>query len=187
MIPKKPFYKKAWFWVVLVLVLGGIGSALGDDEPKKVPEPDQSDSGNSKEETPKEETPKEESKDFAVGDLIEGKGYTFKINSVREQEPTDFVKPNEGEKLFVLDITLENKSDEEMAVSSLMSFQLKDSDGRSKDYILNIEQDGQLDGSVLAGEKMSGEITYSVAADGDLYMYYTNEVFTGKPLKVKVR
>ena len=28
---KKPLYKKWWFWVIVVFVLGGIGNAVGDD------------------------------------------------------------------------------------------------------------------------------------------------------------
>lgn len=29
---KKPFYKKIWFWVIVVIVVGGIGGALGGED-----------------------------------------------------------------------------------------------------------------------------------------------------------
>lgn len=35
---KKPFYKKFWFWIIIVIVIGGIGSMGGEEEatePKK--------------------------------------------------------------------------------------------------------------------------------------------------------
>ena len=31
---KKPFYKKIWFWVVVVIVLGIAGSGLGKEDKK---------------------------------------------------------------------------------------------------------------------------------------------------------
>lgn len=34
---KKPLYKKWWFWVIVVLVLGAIGAGLSDDEPSEQP------------------------------------------------------------------------------------------------------------------------------------------------------
>lgn len=33
---KKPIYKKWWFWVIVILVIGAIGSSMGDEEAEKV-------------------------------------------------------------------------------------------------------------------------------------------------------
>lgn len=73
---KKPFYKKVWFWVVVVLVVGAIGGGMGEDgaetesestatkqTSKKAVEPTEKESSKTKEseteESKKDDVPKE--------------------------------------------------------------------------------------------------------------------------------
>ncbi|GCF92982.1 hypothetical protein NRIC_08730 [Enterococcus florum] len=37
---KKPFYKKIWFWIVVILLIGGVGSGLTEEDTAKDTEPD---------------------------------------------------------------------------------------------------------------------------------------------------
>lgn len=168
-------------WLVFLMVFLLILTGCSDDD---------SDTPGDKNETPseKEDKPKEDNtkKVYKVGDLIEEKNFSIKVNSAEVTDGHDFMTSDDGDKFIILDITIENKSDEEMNISSLLSFTLKDEDGRDQDYALNIEQKGQLDGTILGDEKMTGQITFEVPKEGKLTLYFTNDLF-GKPLKIEVR
>lgn len=180
---KKPIYKKWWFWVIVLVILGGIGSQLGDKEPKKTGEVSDPKSG--------EVVDNKKPSEFKVGDIIEKeKLYKVSVNKVtyKASDSSEFVKATEGKELVYLDLTIENLSDEEMAISSMMSFELKDSDGRKQDYKLVTDLNGQLDGKVLQGEKMSGEIVYEVEKEKPINFYMTlGNIFTESPIKVVIR
>lgn len=73
---KKPIYKKWWFYLVLILVVGAIGGALGDDEPtQKNDTPETSD---------KEEKPKEEPTVYRLNEAISYKDFDITLGNQRE-------------------------------------------------------------------------------------------------------
>ncbi len=63
---EKPFYKKAWFWIVVVVIIA-IGSQY--KQPEKVGENKNSGSNGSSQ-TQKGDSKKEEKTEFNVGDII---------------------------------------------------------------------------------------------------------------------
>lgn len=94
---KKPIYKKWWFYVVLVLVIGGIGGALGDDTPKSGGQADTSGS--------KEEKPKEDKSEFALGEVISYKDFDLVISDMRE------VSGITGDKYTIFNVSVTSKKD----------------------------------------------------------------------------
>ena len=163
----KPLYKKAWFWVVLFFVVGGIGAAMGGDE-----------------EPVAEEKPVKT--EFGIGDVITHDNYTFVVNGVRELEPNQFAPVSEGKIIIAVDATFENLKDKDAHITALNNI-LKDSDGRSQDVYFFGDTDGGLGGTILSGDKLSGESAFQVAPEGDLFFYFSTDVVGGDKLKVRVR
>lgn len=143
--------------------------------------------GCASDDTPPSEEKPSTPKEVGVNDTVEVKDYNFTVNGVRTTDGDSLSKAEEGKQWIFIDVTIENKSTEELAVSSLLSFKLKDGDGRDQDFVFTIDLDGQMDGSVLAGEKMSGEVAFSVAPEGELNLYYSKDLLDSSPTKVKVR
>lgn len=151
------FMKHKIITVILALViLGGIGSAIGGgkDQPSKVGE---STSTSSK--PASKDTKKNEPKIFKVGDVVQLKNYKITVNKVYNVPGTDIAKPKDGNEFIAIDCTIENISQEEQAVSSMLMFKVVDKDGRACEYSLmgqTAANAGQLDGKVGAGRKLSG-------------------------------
>ena len=126
-------------------------------------------------------------KEYVVGNVQEDSGISIKVNSTRVSQGNEYFKPEQGKVFFIIDITLENKTDEEVSISSLLSFELKDADGRDQEISIFADLNGSLDGKILPNEKMTGEIAYETSAEGKLYLYFTASLFSGKTLKFTVR
>jgi len=123
-----------------------------------------------------EETPKTEI--FEIGDTIKMGNLQFKVNSVRTSEGDEFFKPDEGNVYLFVDITIENISNEEENISSLLMFKIVDKDGRSYDIALSGEAKGSVDGSLGAGRKMTGELSFEVPEDiKDFELEINPEIF----------
>ena len=73
---------------------------------------------------------------------MEDRGIRTTLNAVRTLPATDLDQPIESpDNLFVAtDLTFENTSDENVAVSSLLEFVLKDEDGYSASQTIHTEQ-----------------------------------------------
>lgn len=103
---------------------------------------------------------------FAVGDVVEVKGHTIVLNEITWKG--DVLQAN---------FTIENQGNAEVAVSSMVSFYARQRDGSSLEQ--NIFDCGSsLDGKVLPGDKLRGDICWSGARAGDgIKVYYKAELF----------
>lgn len=113
---------------------------------------------------------------LGVGDTAEGPGFTITLNSVRSSEEDSFSGPD-NDFYLILDMTIENTSDEEASVSSLASFDLKGSDlyQYSVGYFADVK--GDLDGSIPAGSKLRGEVAFDVPALSFYEFTYKHDFF----------
>ena len=83
---------------------------------------------------------------YKVGDVIKVDDYTITLDSAEVQ----------GSKL-IANFTIDNTSGaKEQVISSIISFSAKDTDGNKLDYTLC--DASQLDGKVLAGDKLKGSL-----------------------------
>lgn len=126
---------------------------------------------------------KEEKKDYTIGETASVDDIKITVNSTRND--AGIFAPEEGTVYFVLDITLENTGDEDFTSSSMMSFKLKDADGREQDLSIGANLNGSMDTDVPAGEKASGEIAFETAPEGQLVLTYTPGF--GDKVKINVR
>ena len=98
-----------------------------------------------------------------VGDSIRLKYIKFTINKTLIIPNTSTVKAKEGKEFFAVDLTVENITTNEKVISSVMMFKVVDADGRECKQSLLADADGNLDGRIGAGRKISGQ--YVVQAD----------------------
>ena len=153
---KKPFYKKWWFILIAIFVIiGALGSGGSKDE-------NSSTADSSSKSTESNEESK--TKNYSIGDTIELKNYKVTVNGVRTatEDSTGFIKADEGKEFFLVDCTVENTSDKDQTVSSVLMFKIVDKDGRSFDQALFTDGNGQLDGTVGSGRKITGEYCVQV-------------------------
>lgn len=177
---KKPVYKKWWFWVIIVLVVSGIiGGATS--EPKKVGEVPQS----SGENVTTSNTSGTVEERFNIGDKVELNDIVVTMTGIKESSGSQFNTPSDGNIFVLCSFVIENNSDKELSVSSMLCF-----DAYCDDYACNysltaqLESDeNQLDGTVASGKKMSGTIGYEVTKDWkELEVHFTPDFWTGRDI-----
>lgn len=128
---------------------------------------------------------------YALGETAEADGVKITVNSERDTDQADDTfntadKLEEGKTYAIIDATIENGTDEELNVSSVLNFELKDGEGRKADYELPIGSNGQLDGKIAPGDKLAGEMIYTVPRNGELIFSYTPKI-GGETVRIKVR
>lgn len=154
--------KKWWFWVLVVIIVAGAISTT--TKPKKVGENSttaKTTSNETKHSGKKENNEQKEQgpQIFKIGDIVSIKDFNVAVNKIYIVQPNEFIKPDDGKEFLAIDITIENTSNAEKTVSSMIMFKVVDKDGRACEYSLtgqSIAKAGQLDGTVGVGRKMTG-------------------------------
>lgn len=144
--------KKGLVVLLSAIVISGALVGCGSDTPKKVEDQNQK----------QEQQQESKVETFKVGDTIQTKDFKITVNKVETSEGGEFVKPKDGNEFIKADITIENTSKEEQNVSSMIMFKVVDKDGRSYNQAIVEDQNGQLDGKVAPGRKMTGEYVVEV-------------------------
>ena len=171
-------------WVaIVVIVLIFIGAVAGgeDDQPTKVANNNSESTATTSSVSAESETTTPEA--FGVGDTAEYKGVKVTLNSITESNGSQFNKPTDGNVFLLVNFTIENNTDTDLAVSSMLSFDAYQ-DGYSTNMSLSalIEKSGeQLDGTIAPGKKMQGTIGYEVPATySEFEINYQADVWSSK-------
>lgn len=130
------------------------------------------------------ETPS--AKTFKLGDVVELNNVTVSFLEVTTNTGSDFNKPTDGNVFVLCEFEISNNSNEELSVSSMLSFEAY-CDGYSCNFSLSALMEkgnkNQLDGTVAAGKKIKGVVGYEVPTDWkELEIHYTIDVFSGKEI-----
>ena len=124
---------------------------------------------------------------YSLNDPAIQNDITFTITKAEARESDNmFIEAEEGNVFYVIEVKIENNSDDDFNSSSIMNYTLKDEDGREYDLSLFTDLNGSLDTTVAKGESGIGEIAYEVPAEGKLYFYIKSDFF-GDDLKFAVR
>lgn len=139
--------------------------------------PEVMEEGDTQEVDQKEEVaPKTET--FNIGDVIKMGDLTIVVNSVRTDQGNEFIKPDEGNIYYIIDVTVENKGEEETTISSLAMFELYDEEGYNYSITVGPETKGKVDGNLGARRKMRGELAYEIPADAKgLELVFESDIF----------
>lgn len=127
------------------------------------------------------ETPTSDgNKVFKVGDTVELDDVVVTLLNVTKSTGSQFNKPDEGNVYVLCEFEISNNSKDELAVSSMLSFEAY-CDDYACDYSLGALMEkgnkDQLDGSVAPSKKMKGVVGYEVPADWkELEIHYTLDI-----------
>lgn len=154
---KKPFYKKWWFWILILIVGIGIGAGAGAiiDEPQKVGQT----SAKVQDKSTETSTETNKSKVFKIGDVVKLKDFKVTVNKLYKVKGDELSQPQPGNEFIAVDCSVENISNEQQAVSSVMMFKVVDKDGREYEESiggLTAAKAGQMDGEIGPGRKITG-------------------------------
>lgn len=134
--------------------------------PEATPEPTPEPTPEVTPEVTPEATPEAKS-GYGVGEQGELDGISVTLTEVEESQGNDFFKPEEGKVFLICHFDIANNSEEDLSVSSILSFDAY-VDDYSTSMSLNASvasSDTQLDGTVAAGKKMAGIIGYEAPVD----------------------
>lgn len=173
--------------VIVVVILGALLNGGDEDkEPKKVTDNENKDDANNTSQPTVTEKPAPEDITFTVGETAQLNDINVTFVSVNESKGSDYNKPSDG-KIFVLaEFEIENNSDKEISISSMMSFEAySDSYSTSLSLSALIEKGdkNQLDGTIAAGKKMNGVIGYELPTDwSELEIHFTPDFWSNKKI-----
>ncbi len=151
-------------------------SNFSDSEPKKV-----GDAENQQQTEQKEE----QKTTFYVGDVVALNDIEVTFVSCKESKGKQFLEPDDGNVFVLCEFAIDNKSEKDIAISSIVSFQAYVDDystPMSLSATMSTDKQ-QLDGAVAAGKKMSGAIGYEVPKDWkELEIRFTPDFWSAKDI-----
>ena len=170
--------------IILIAVLGG----NSDNEPKKVSDSKAvKETGESKKTEKKskksdiDENETEKEKLFRKGETAEMNDVRVTMTSCQLGHGSEFNKPAEGNAFLLVEFEIENNSDKELAISSMLSFEAY-ADDYALDYSLTAlmaKEGKQLDGTIAPGKKMKGWIGWEVPEDfSKAEIHFTDNVWS---------
>lgn len=165
--------------IVLVMLIIIVSAAGGNDEPVKVGE-------NTTPVTTTEIVSQADKNTFAVGEIAELRDVQVSLVGVTESTGSSFNTPNEGNVFVLCEFEITNNSKEEVAVSSMLSFEAYCDDytcAYSLSALMEKGNKNQLDGTVAAGKKLKGVIGYEVSENwNELEIHFTPDFWSGKDI-----
>ena len=129
-----------------------------------------------------EETPASESGTFTVGDAVSVNDIVVTLVDVSESTGGNYMKPDDGKVFILCEFNIENNSDKDLPISSIMSFKAYIDDYSATLNISAIlsSNKSQLDGAIAAGKKMNGVIGYEADESWEtIEITFTPDVFFG--------
>lgn len=182
---EKPFYKKAWFWIVIVVIIA-IGSQY--KQPEKVGENKNSGSNGSYQ-TQKGDSKKEEKTEFNVGDIIAFDGKELTVEKVERNwnSGNAYLKPKDGKEYVKVSVKIENKSETEMNYN-VFEFKAEDSNGaaESADGQTYSLPDSLGSGDLVKGGKKTGSMIFEVPAGSQIKLHYQPSFWSNKKVIVNL-
>lgn len=182
---EKPFYKKAWFWIVIVVIIA-VGSQSKQAE--KVGE-NKNPESNGSSQIQNSEKKKEEKTEFKVGDIIafDGKELTVEKVDRNWNSGNAYMKPKDGKEYVKVSVKIENKSETEMKYN-VFEFKAEDSNGaaESADWQTYSLPDSLGSGDLAKGGKKSGSMIFEVPAGSSLKLHYQPSFWSNKKVIVNL-
>ncbi|MCL2323207.1 MAG: DUF4352 domain-containing protein [Oscillospiraceae bacterium] len=123
---------------------------------------------------------------YQIGDTINQSDILVTVNGVRTTTNNGAVDVEAGFKYVYVDITIINNTKKDLISSSVMNYTLKDQNGRKLDFIVAINTNGSIDGTVIAGDKLTGEVVYKVPADLTIAILQIQTNILGKADQVEL-
>ena len=118
---------------------------------------------------------------FNIGDTVRLGDLHITVNSVRVSLGDDFFTPEEGNYFIYVDVTFRNEGNKPEVVSSLLSMEIRDAEGRSYDVDLSAvtaADSPSPDGEIAQGDTIRGEVGFQLPVSAtDLTWRFSGNLF----------
>ena len=164
--------------IVITIIGAAVSSSSENNKPKKL---NSENNTNSADNTGSENIPDS----FHIGETAELKNIRATLVSVTESTGSQFNKPSDGKIFLLCEFSIENNSNNDIAVSSIISFEAYCDDysiNQSVSALIGTDKTS-LDGNIAAGKKMNGIIGYEVPANWNHIEINFTPDFWGKAIK----
>lgn len=118
---------------------------------------------------------------LTVGDTVNFDGLEITLNEAYTSSGSDWETP-ENDQYVILDLTIENTTDETANVSTLLQMSMQDEASYNYDIALYTETKGSLDGEVGAGRDMRGEVAFDVDQSGVYEFIFEDPFASGQAI-----
>lgn len=152
---KKPFYKKVWFWVLVVIVILFAWPTGSEDETADVAKVNGADTAQETEADEKEEL---EDEVYNVGDTVSYKGYDIKVNSVDYSNGGEYDDLDEGYQFVIANITITNNTEDKQSYNPYDYKLNADGNATSLDAYMSDQQESLSSGELDPGASVSGNL-----------------------------
>jgi hypothetical protein len=126
-----------------------------------------------------EEVSEQPSGGAVVGDTqLDPSGVSVTLLSVKTTKKSALGSGPDNDFFLVAKFQLENQSDDEVTISSLLSFSLDGVSGKGYSVSIFADLDGNLDGSIRPGRKMLGEIAFDASSEELYYLVVKPSLFS---------
>lgn len=167
---KKPIYARVWFWIIVVfiaiiVIAAASGNSGTSGKPTKETQAQTSDSANSASGADNQES--KQTLTFGVGETAVFEKFKITAKSISESKGETFYKPESGNVFVGVKFTIENTSDEDITISTLLLFDAYVDDEKC-DYSFTANcafDEGTLDGTLSPGKKMTGYYAVEIPSD----------------------
>lgn len=193
---KKPLWKKWWFWLIVVVFVGVIGtSASQNEEPKKSENPTKQQvesTETDQKESDKETSDKEEestTEEFYIGDEIVMGDYVLTVDNTKKSAGSEFDKPKKGNQFLIISVTIKNNGEEEISYNPY-DFTVQNGNGQVNDITFTtVNTDTALDyGKLIAGGSVSGTLAFEVPKDDkNLLLRYQPDFWSDKEIQIHLK
>lgn len=169
---KKPLIKRWWVWVLIVVVLIGIGGAMGGGKSDTA-----TNTGNK---SGSQSDKAEEKTEFKVGETATFDDKSITVTDVQRNYDTgnQFAQPESGKEFVIVTVKITNNSDSTLDYNTF-EFKMQDSNGVQQNEAITALSEGKLNsGSLAKGGKVTGKLAYEVPKDDKgLKLLYQNFSF----------
>lgn len=177
-VVKKPFYKKVWFWILIAIVLVGVGSSLGGDS-EKVTKIESKPTESSKTES------KELEKEFKIGDTVSYKGYEIRVNSMDISPGDEVIKPDEGKEFVIVDVTITNNTDDKQTYNPFdYSLNANGNSTSMTSYLPDV--DTLRSGTLDPGATVSGKLIGTAEPGTELKLQYKSNFWNDETVDIQL-
>ena len=172
--------KTRFFAVAAVLISGLLVGCSGDvriENPNanNGQTPSQTPTGNP--ESPVDSGSDVQSLSGRISETLSGESSEITLNSVSFAESSQYFESEYGQ-FIVLNLTIQNTSEDSLSLSSLGSFELQGSDLYIYSQAFGVDTRGSLDSTLAPGASVRGEIAFDVPELDSFELRYTDNFFS---------
>lgn len=172
---KKPVYKKVWFWIIIVVVIGAIGAGSSQNGAKVV------NSNNANQPSKSQQAEKTE---FKVGETIAFDGKEVVIKTLQRNWTSDnqFIKPSEGKEFIKAVVTIVNKSNGELSFNKF-DWKAEDANGAIEGPSLGAAAGDDLgSGDLAVNGKKEGSVIFEAPTGSSIKIHYQPSFWSNKKI-----